>query len=125
MTRKRTLGDASDPLSTSNVIVATEGPHQVLDIKGSPINIARKPWSVVSDFLFQFGDGGLIFSMMDGLSPTTLAAIQLGSYDVVAFESNSVTWHYAQEVVAAFIDQQKKKEKAMFTRIKGSLEVCS
>lgn len=123
MNRKRTLGDPADPLSTSNVIIATEGPHQVLDVQGNPINIARKPWSVVHDFLFQFGEGGLIFSMMDGLSPTTLAAIHLGNYDVVAFEVNRVTWQYAQEIVAGFLDQKAKKEKVLQAKIIGSYEV--
>lgn len=122
--RRRTRGDPSDPLTTSNVLVATEGPHQVLDALGQPVNPARKPWTVVADFLFQFGDGGLIFSMMDGLSAVTQAAISLGNYDVVAFEKDSVCWTYAQDVISTFLMQQEKQEKHMESKMKASFEVC-
>ena len=98
MKRYKTIGDPSDPLTTSNVLIATEGPHQKTNIVGEIINPCRKPWSVVGDFLYQFGQGGLLFSMMDGLSPVSLAAIHLGDYDVIAFEADRENWIAAQEV---------------------------
>ena len=93
--------------------MATEGPHAVVDELGFPINPARKPWTVVSDFLFQFGDGGLIFSMMDGLGSVTQAAISLGNYDVVAFEKDRICWTAAQNVISQFLIQQERQEKLL------------
>ena len=120
MQRRRTRGDPTDVLATSNIIVATEGPHAVTDALGNPVNPARKPWSVIADFLFQFGDGGLIFSMMDGLSAVTQAAISLGDYDVVAFEKDRICWNYAQSVISQFILHQEKQEKQMKIQLQAS-----
>jgi hypothetical protein len=90
---------------------------------GNPINPARKPWSVVADFLFQFGKGGLIFSMMDSLAAVTQAAINLGGYDVVAFEKDRTTGMYAQEVVTNFLSAHEKQHKQMKTKLQNSFEV--
>jgi hypothetical protein len=95
----------------------------VLDTMGNSVNPARKPWSVPADFLFQFGAGGLIFSMMDGLSSVTLAAISLGTYDVVAFETDRVCWTYAQDVIAGFLLQQEKQTKQLEQKLRASYEV--
>jgi hypothetical protein len=125
MRRYKTIGNPSDPLTTSNVLIATEGPHQKTDILGEPINPCRKPWSVVADFLYQFGNGGLIFSMMDGLSPTSLAAIHLGDYDVIAFEANREMWLSAQEAVGDFLQQHQKRQRLYMSGIRNDFEVCS
>ena len=93
------------------------------DALGNPINPARKPWSVIADFLFQFGDGGLIFSMMDGLSAVTQAAISLGDYDVVAFEKDRICWNHAQSVISQFILHQEKQEKQMKIQLQASYDV--
>ena len=122
MNRQRTLGAGSDPLSTANVIVATDGPHAGLDVIGNTTNIARKPWSVVYDFLYQFGQGGVLFSMMDGLAPVACAAIRLETYDVIAFEADRNTW-LAQEVVIKFIQQEEHREKQFEAKMTKSEEV--
>jgi hypothetical protein len=77
----------------------------------------------VADFLYQFGKGGLLFSMMDGLSPVSLAAIHLGEYDVIAFEADRETWMAAQEVIGDFQQQHQKRQRLYAARIRNDFEV--
>ena len=87
----------------------------MVDTLGNPVNPARQ-W-----FSWRWGNH---FSMMDGLSSVTQAAISLGDYDVVAFEKDRVCWTYVQTIISQFIIQQEKQEKQMQVKLKASYEVC-
>ena len=78
------LVDKELPLADANVLFAMEGPKAKKDAADNLINPARKPWQVIYDFLQQFGNGGRIFSMMDGLASVGQAALSLGNYEVIA-----------------------------------------
>ena len=84
-----------------------------LDSYGAKVNPARKPWQEIFQFLYQFSsphEPKLIFSMLDGLSSVSQAALHLGYFDVVAFEQDKRIWEEAGEVVAEEIKKLKARE---------------
>ena len=110
--------DPSLPMAYHNVLINSERPRGTLasfapcpiflarrDLKGKPFNLAQKSWQCVSDFLYQFGRGGLVFSGMDGLGAVVEACIHMGGYDVVACEKDPRIWEEAKQNIAEFIKQ--------------------
>ena len=87
------------------------------------INPARKPWHVIYDFLQQFGTGGRIFSMMDGLASVGQAALSLGNYEVIAFEKDRLMWKEANAVLVDHIVGLENQHKQYVARISRSVEV--
>ena len=123
MRRVKYLVDRELPLADANVLFAMEGPKAKKDAAANIINPARKPWQIVYHFLQQFGNGGRIFSMMDGLASVGQAALSLGNYEVIAFEKDRVMWKEAHSVLIDHIVGLENQQKAYITRISRSLEV--
>ena len=134
--RFRSVASAGLPLSHANITFTGEAAagkiffHNnflvVQDESNSHVNPARKAWQEVYQFLFQFAnpeEPQIIFSMLDGLGAVSQAALQLGFFDVIAFEKDEATWTAAGKVVANEIEKLKKKEqnlmKKMQTELKG------
>lgn len=121
--RLRHLVDQDLPLADANILFAFEGPKSRKDVQDTPINPARKPWQVFAAFLQQFGNGGRIFSMMDGLGAIGQAAIALGGYEVIAFEKNTDMWQEAQTIIYDHILSKETHEKSIALRITKQVEV--
>ena len=97
----------------------------VQDESNVHINPARKSWQEIYQFLFQFAnleEPQIICSMLDGLGAVSQAALQLGSFDVIAFEKDEATWNAAGRVVANEIEKLKKKEQEVMKKMKTELK---
>ena len=78
---------------------------------------------IPTDFLRQYGRGGRIFSMMDGLASVGQAALFLGNYDVVAFEKDRTIWTEAKNVLDEWVISLKQKEAKIAKAITQRHEV--
>ena len=121
--RVKYLVDKDLPLADANVLFAMEGPKAKQDAAANIINPARKPWQAIYDFLQQFGTGGRIFSMMDGLASVGQAALSLGGYEVIAFEKDRTMWKEAHSVLIDHIVGLDNQQKQYAARISRSVEV--
>lgn len=84
----------------------------------------RKSWQTLHNFFYQFGNpnGGIIFDAMSGLCSVGQMALELGNWDVVAFEKDEATWRRACDVISNHIQNLNKKEKQMVSMIKSNVE---
>lgn len=99
---------------------------EVPNSNGDNVNPARKAWQEIEQFLYQFSNPNehqIIVSMLDGLGAVAQAALNLGHFDVIAFEKDPVTWMAAVKVISQEIAKMNKKEKDFQNKIREALDV--
>ena len=66
--------------------------------------------------------GGLIFDANSGLCPTGQMALELGNWDVIAFEKDRATWEKASQIIQAHVEAVNRKDDVMLQQIANSFE---
>lgn len=87
--------------------------------------MCRKPWQTFHNFFYQFGNpnGGIIFDAMTGLCSTGQMALELGNWDVIAFEKDEATWKLACDVIRNHIVALDSREKTFANQVTSQVEV--
>lgn len=89
--------------------------------------VCRKPWQTWHNFFYQFGSptGGVLFDAMTGLCSTGQMALEIGNWDVIAFEKDDATWRMACDVIRSHIAALNTKEKSFAKQVSSNVDLIN